>query len=262
MNASSAFAPCPFCGGPSYHAVTLPAHRVIACRRCQIARTDPPPGTVPYDDQDFHGSMPYRSAADLPATWRGNLHAQRDLLRRHLAPGASVLEIGCGQGFLLQLVADAGFKTRGIEPSRTAARAAQAAGLDVIEGYFDRRAPVGGPFDAVIVSHVFEHIENSRAFIDDVTAIAPGGLLLLVQANWRGWVPRKNQHNWHAWAAEHHFWHFTPHGLSRWLGTLGADRVELEYSSLEHGNYWLSRLARFFPRASDQFHLLSRLPRR
>jgi len=257
---SSMPGPCPFCGGPSQIAVRLPHHLIIACRRCLIARTDPAPAPVQYDEQDFHAIFNHRTADDLPRTWRKGLEMQRDLLRRHLPAGARVLEIGCGQGLLLGLLAKQGLRAQGIEPSLSATKAALAVGLNVKQGYFNRETAPAGPFDAVVVSHVLEHIEKPSPFMDTIAQIAPGGLLLLVQANWRGWVPRKTKAIWHAWAEGHHYWHFTPAGLNRWLTGQGMQRVELEYSSLEHGDYWLARLARWFPGASDQFHLLMRLP--
>ena len=254
-------APCPFCGGACATAVKLPKHLIIACRRCHIARTEPPPSPVQYDEQDFHGQFTYRTPDDLPRLWRKALEMQRTLLCRHLPAHARLLEIGCGQGLFLRLFAQAGLQVKGIEPSHSAAKIARAAGLDVTEGYFTRATSPQGPFDAVVVAHVLEHIERPAEFIADIAAVAPGGLLLLVQANWRGWVPRKTKSLWHAWAEGHHYWHFTARGLQHWLESQGASLVALEYSSLEHGNYWLARLARWFPGASDQFHLLVRLPR-
>lgn len=253
-------APCPFCAGNCTPAVQLRDHVIVACTQCGIARTEPPPSTIDYVELDFHGSFPYRTADDLPAMWRRGLDLQSALLRRHLPPGASVLEIGCSQGFLLGLLARDGLKVTGVEPSAAATRAAQAAGLNVQQGYFSRTNVPPGRFDAVVVSHVLEHIEQPGPFLDDIAAAAPGALLLLVQANWRGWVPRKTKGLWHAWAEGHHYWHFVPAGLQRWLVSRGAQPVALEYSSLEHRGYWLARLARWFPGASDQFHLLVRLP--
>ncbi len=251
---------CSFCGGPCYIAVRLPKHLIVACRRCSIARTEPPPSTIDYDELDFHGEFPYRTVDDLPNDWRTGLEMQRKLLRGHLHAGARVLEIGCSQGLLLGLLAQDGLRVCGIEPSSSATKVAVAAGLDVRHGYFTRATVPAECFHAVIVSHVLEHIEHPEQFITDVAAVAPGGLLLLVQANWRGWVPRKTKALWHAWAEGHHYWHFTAAGLSRWLTTQGAKPVELEYSTLEHDGYWLARLASWFPHASDQFHLLMRLP--
>lgn len=254
-------APCPFCDGACVIAVRLPQHLIVACGRCHIARTEPPPASISYVDQDFHGQFTYRSADDLPRMWRKGLEMQRALLCRHLPANARVLEIGCGQGLLLRLLEEAGLQVSGIEPSHAATEIARAAGLKVTTGYFTSAASLQGPFDAVVVSHVLEHIERPEKFLAEVIAAAPGALLLLVQANWRGWVPRKTKSLWHAWAEGHHYWHFTPGGLRRWIKSQGASAVALEYSSLEHGGYWLARLAHWFPGASDQFHLLVRLPK-
>jgi len=255
------FLPCPFCDGPSYLAITLPAHRVVACRRCRIARTEPPPPSIPYEDEDFHAAFPFTSLDALPPTWRRGLDLQAALLRRHLGPGARVLEVGCGQGFFLEALRRAGIAARGIEPSKSAAAAARQDGHEVATGYFNH-ASCPGPYDAIVLAQVFEHIEKPTALLADIAASAPGGLVLLVQANWRGLVPLKNRANWYAWAPTHHYWHFAAPGLSRWLATLGFDPVAVEYSSLEHRGYWLDRLARFVPRGGDQFHLLARVPAR
>lgn len=259
-NPAVPLARCPFCGGAAVSVLELPEHQIVACLQCHIARTEPPPQLVDYELGDFHGVFSYRTAAELPCFWRRSLDMQRDLLRRHLGPGARILEIGCGRGLLLRHLRDAGFDVSGIEPSRNACKVAVDDGLHVRHGYFSRVTVNDGPFDAVVASHVLEHIEEPGLFIDDIAAVAPRGLLLLVQANWRGWVPRKNKGLWHAWAQGHHYWHFTPPGMSHWLEGHKIKRVELEYSSLEHGTYWLARVAQLFPRAGDQFHLLSRLP--
>lgn len=239
--------------------MVLPAHRIVACRRCRIARTDPPPPAIPYDEEDFHAAFPFDSLDALPPTWRRGLDMQAELLRRHLAPNSRVLEVGCGQGFFLEAMRRAGLNVCGIEPSKRAAAAARHAGHDVATGYFDH-ASCPGPYDAIVLAQVFEHIEKPTALIADVAASGPGGLLLLVQANWRGMVPRKNGANWYAWAPTHHFWHFSAPGLSRWLESLGVKPVAVEFSSLEHRGYWLGRIADHIPGGGDQFHLLSRLP--
>ncbi|HTQ32005.1 MAG TPA: class I SAM-dependent methyltransferase [Opitutaceae bacterium] len=239
--------------------MTLPAHRIIACRRCRIARTDPPPARIHYEDEDFHSQFAFTSIDHLPRTWRRGLCLQASLLRRHLAPGAPVFEIGCGQGLLLEAMRRAGLNPHGIEPSVSGSSAARAAGHSVQTGYFSHdRCP--GPYDAIVLSHVLEHIERPARFLAEIAASAPGGLLLLVQANWRGLVPLKNRANWHAWAPTHHYWHFSFRGLKRWLRSLDIETVDREYSSLEHNDYWLGRLARLVPAGGDQFHLLARLP--
>jgi 2-polyprenyl-3-methyl-5-hydroxy-6-metoxy-1,4-benzoquinol methylase len=232
---------------------------IHACRQCTNAWTVPSPAQVSYDEEDWHGQFGTRSVADLPAQWRSALIKQVGLLARTVPGGSRILEIGCGHGLLLSELQRRGYQVVGIEPSHSAASIAAAEGLDVRTGYFPASAPEG-PFDAVIMSHVLEHIENPHVVLDQVQALASAGFVLFAQTNWRGLLPRLERQNWYAWVPEQHFWHFTPKGLRSLLNQHGWKVVEVEYTSLEHGGNPLSRAAAVMPGQGDQFHLLARVP--
>ncbi|MFH5805573.1 class I SAM-dependent methyltransferase [Alienimonas sp. DA493] len=222
-----------------------------------------PPPQLPedhYRDADFHA---YISPAGLPRQWDRGLTMQTGLLRRHLDEGAGVLEVGCGQGVLLDRLRLAGFRTVGLEPSRAAAARAADLGLMVINGELGAEplSPerLGGPVSAVVFSHVLEHLPNPEAALRAAAAVPGCRYVLLVQANWRGWMARKQGAKWHAWVPDQHYWHFTPAGLTKFVTNLGWSVAELEYSSLEHGSKFGTRLLERAGPLLDQFHLLVRI---
>ena len=92
----------------------------------------------------------------------------------------------------------------GIEPSKTASESARQSGLNVIQGYFPDTI-VQGLFDAIIMSHVLEHIQEPIGLLKHVSNSARGGYVLLVQTNWRGLMPRIYKEKWYAWVPEHHY---------------------------------------------------------
>jgi 2-polyprenyl-3-methyl-5-hydroxy-6-metoxy-1,4-benzoquinol methylase len=169
------------------------------------------------------------------------------------------MEIGCGEGLLLKELSRSGFNVQGIEPSVTASSRARKKGLNVITGYFPDCLS-DALFDVVILSHVLEHFADPIVTLELVSRVAPKGYLLLIQTNYKGLIPRWDREKWYAWSPHEHFWHFTPKGLQMIARRLGFCPIACEYSSLIHGSKRIAKLtgkiARVFPPAWDQFHLL------
>jgi 2-polyprenyl-3-methyl-5-hydroxy-6-metoxy-1,4-benzoquinol methylase len=168
------------------------------------------------------------------------------------------MDIGCGEGVFLRLLRDAGYETIGLEPSRTAVKRAQESGLYALHGRLEYDKTYE-PVDLVIMSHVLEHIKDFPEALRKVGEIAPGGYLLLVQTNYRGWVPRLYPRRWYAWVVDKHYWHFTPRSVTAYAAKCGYKPVACAYTSIVHEKWKLrliAQAARLVPGAGDQFHLL------
>lgn len=262
--------PCPLCRGRGRRVVLRqPAYRIVRCRPCTNAWTEPAPGDVDYESANFHAEaakQEQRVGVDLlPPWWRRMLRLQTRMLAGAVPPGSRVLDIGCGEGLLVELLQEAGLQVVGVEPSRTASERARAAGLEVVTGYFPH-PDVPGPFAAVNVSHVMEHLPDPHGFLAAVAAVAAGGVVLFSQTNYRGLLPRIIGRRWYAWVPGEHFWHFTPRGLRRMLEGRGWRVLEVRYTSLVHWareRRWLANCASVMcPPLLDQFHMLVAAPRR
>src|SRR3974390_2416683 len=72
-------------------------------------------------------------AAELPARYRGD-HL---LVAGLVEPGSKVLDVGCGDGDLLQLLENRGIDGRGVELSREGVNRCVAKGLAVVQGDAD-----------------------------------------------------------------------------------------------------------------------------
>jgi methionine biosynthesis protein MetW len=115
-------------------------------------------------------------AADSPELQR-DLAAQRsDLLvvADMVEPGTRVLDVGCGDGALLQLLRDTkGVDGRGIELSQRGVNEAVAKGLPVVQGDADSdlvNYPDDG-FDYVILSQTIQATRHPRAVIQQLLRI-------------------------------------------------------------------------------------------
>lgn len=236
---------------------------ILACTGCGLGMTNPPPPDVPYEEEDFH--LDTLKSPEEDPSWKTSYYqwAYRTnlaLIRQALPSGGTVMDIGCGEGVFLRLLRDNGYKTTGLEPSRTAVQRAQASGLQVQHGRLQPEIDYGRA-DLVIMSHVLEHIRDFPAALRKVSEIAPGGYLLLVQTHYRGWVPRLYPQRWYAWVVAQHYWHFTPDSLAGYAAACGYRRVACTYTSIVHAKRklrLLAQAARLVRGGGDQFHLLLR----
>ena len=99
-------------------------------------------------------------------------------------PAGKLMDVGCGNGYILSLAKKLGWQTRGLEVDPSAVRAARAQGLDIEQGSYTRLADLTRIFDCIICSHVLEHVHDPRDMLYRLAeALKPGGTLLLSLPN-------------------------------------------------------------------------------
>jgi 2-polyprenyl-3-methyl-5-hydroxy-6-metoxy-1,4-benzoquinol methylase len=240
--------------------------RIYLCSNCLIAFTYPPPKLPVYEYLDFHlytkGNEFFNNhlteISELPSDWEKLIEVQTSIVINFLPSGARILEIGCGEGILLNELNICGFSVCGIEPSNSAYIRAKDRNLNIINGSFpDVR--IEGYFDLVVMSQVLEHIKDLDAFIDEIKRIIPYGYLLLTQTNFKGLIPYIQKEKWYGWVPEQHFWHFTLKGLTGLLAKHDFEMVENKYSSLCHPHNLLYKIAALKSNWQDQFTVLYKL---
>ncbi|HWY60432.1 MAG TPA: methionine biosynthesis protein MetW [Rhizomicrobium sp.] len=109
-------------------------------------------------------------SASLPhVSLRPDLAAIAAMIR----PGTRVLDVGCGDGALLEHLRGKGVDGRGIELSQQNVNACVARGLSVMQGDADTdlNEYPSGTFDAVILSNTIQATEKPRVVLDHLLRI-------------------------------------------------------------------------------------------
>lgn len=106
-----------------------------------------------------------------------------DRALEHIAPGAAVLEVGCGRGLFSRKVGHARYT--GLETSDSAIRLSAELGVPVAQETVERHAQShAGAYDVVCSFQVLEHVPDPHGFIAACCAcLKPGGTLLLSTPN-------------------------------------------------------------------------------
>ena len=197
-------ADCPACGSTSIDAVEpVPLYETVersrvgfvaGCRSCGLLFINPPPDTRSL--QAFYspeGTWGMSHASDrrelLERQARRALEGIRkpnprkrprdfvlEALQRHVPiydppAGAAVLDFGCGDGKLLNVLLETGWATYGIEPSS-----------DVAFLRHERldRVPAAPSFDFIVLHHVLEHLPHPlQVLVDLAAALRPGGAMFI-----------------------------------------------------------------------------------
>lgn len=201
---------CPLCGEapPRPARASFPPYRVVDCPRCtlrylspRVAREDLP---RLYEGRYWEGGGTdggYASYAGMEALLSKTFTRRLRWLGPP-APGARLLDVGCGPGAGLDAARAAGWEAWGLDLSsdavaRASARHAGRVALGTLE---DSPFPAGS-FDAITAFDLVEHVYEPRRFASALaSALKPDGSVLiatpdvgsvLARATGRRWVSYK-----------------------------------------------------------------------
>lgn len=220
------------------------------CRACGAATTDPWPDDATLDrayaDWYRPGSGRFSGPGDVV------LRRTRGLLARRLdrlAPPGPVLDVGSGDGALLDALHASGREALGLE-RRSDRPDVLAAELDDVEG----------PYAAVVFWHSLEHLRGPQAALARAAQLlAPGGLLVVALPNSESLQARAFGDAWLALDLPRHLVHVPARALRARLRELGLS-VERE-SHLRAGQVvfgWLHGLVGMLPGSPNLYDAIRR----
>ncbi|MER2553580.1 MAG: class I SAM-dependent methyltransferase [Thauera sp.] len=247
------YRPCPLCENlasevltsidlPQPSASPLPAgYQLMICGKCDFAYADTCATQQDYDqyyrEQAKYGG-PTGTGAGLDAPDRNRLESLADRLQGWL-PGrsATILDIGCGAGGLLQVIVSRGYRNaEGLEPDPAAVAAATRLGLQVRPGLVSDAATVhaGRHFDLIVMSHVVEHLRDLSWLNTLPNLLAPNGVLYVEVPDARGY--RCGERPPFYYFDSEHINHFGPRALARLFAKTGLQAHALVDVSLQLGD--------------------------
>lgn len=161
---------------------------VVACTICGFVFADTTAGQKEYDiyyrDFSKYEDLTVSSGGGLSEWDKQRLQQTAECIDRTLIlKSASVLDIGCANGGLLNALRELSYKNlTGLDPSPACVSHVSKMNIECFEGsLFNQDAlPVGKKYDCIILTHVLEHVHDVKRAVDSlVKKVKPGGLIYI-----------------------------------------------------------------------------------
>ncbi|MBC7600433.1 MAG: class I SAM-dependent methyltransferase [Polaromonas sp.] len=99
-------------------------------------------------------------------------------------PRGRFLDVGCGSGQMVKLAGQLGREAKGLEMDPLDVKTARQGGLNIRQGTSEQLVNYENELNAILCSHVLEHVHEPLAMLSQLKrALRPGGLLLMTLPN-------------------------------------------------------------------------------
>jgi SAM-dependent methyltransferase len=223
---------CPLCGGTRGKVVlTKPPFAVVRCEVCSVRYTSPRYRRSARD-LAYGPEYPYYRRAKaalehvrpIDRSIGARLFGSRAGRLAEIEPNPGrILDVGCGDGFFLDVMRGRGWDVFGVDIEELVIRHARDI-LDVPSARLDaEKDPLPtGPFDAVTIWGALQLMYRPQRLLERIRPLlAPGGLLAIGVSNIKSVGAIFFRDHWHGLQLPTHLVHFTPETLKRvveWSG--------------------------------------------
>jgi len=156
--------------------------------------------------------------------------ADTDFPLKHLPfkRGGHLLDVGCGGGEMLGTMRSLGWETEGVDFDPAAVAAARRRGFKVKLGLLEDQKYPDASFDAVVMSHVIEHVHAPLELIKEARRVLKrNGRLLMATPNIRGLGHRWMGRRWPFLDPPRHLQVFSPRALMVLTRAAGFTQVRV-----------------------------------
>ncbi|MEV4316051.1 class I SAM-dependent methyltransferase [Actinocrispum sp. NPDC049592] len=200
----------------------------------------------------FHEGYPYYSSGS--AFMRAHFEAAARGFLDRAGPDGFIVELGCNDGAMLHVVAEAGGRHLGIEPSGAVAAVAASRGVRVVGEFFDEDLAAGiracdGPADVIFAANTLCHIPYVNSVLKGVsTLLAPDGIFVFEDPYFADILAKSSFDQIY----DEHFYFFTAGSVANLAARHGLELVAAERLPVHGGEvrYTLMRAGAGLPSAS------------
>jgi len=215
---------CPICSGNILlkklecidHSTSKEKFTIVSCETCDFTFTNPRPKDNSLAEY-YKSDMYISHTNNTKGLFNWMYHKVRKYaivtklnLLKKTCKNKNHLDIGCGTGEFLNACKNAGYNTKGVEPSELAReQAIRNFDLSVSENTnLDQFQ--NNQFDSISMWHVLEHVPSLNKTIKEFNRIiSEKGKVIIAVPNHKSWDAQYYKEFWAGWDAPIHLWHFS-----------------------------------------------------
>lgn len=224
---------CPVCDlADAVPVITKRGFTHLRCQRCRTVYVAPMPSAEEaaayYQNPAYFAGdeSGYRDYAAMHKALAPHFRRRLRILAQHLPHRGRLLDVGCADGYFLELARAEGWEVAGVEVSEAmAAEAAARLGIPVGTS-LDALPPA--QFDGVTLWEVVEHFSQPLAELRRIRdRLRPGGLVMLSTPNAGHWQAVREPERWTNYRPPAHLVLFTVESLHLALEEAGFARIQV-----------------------------------
>jgi len=210
------------------------------CIDCGLIFLNPPPDEKQLDtyyDDTYYGPGHQRFKTNVEGSILAFRKARARRAMRLMPEGGDVLDVGCGRGIFLEILARKGYRSLGTERSEPAARDANKR-VKVMVGNVEEIGLPDESFDLVTFWQVLEHLNDPKVAIAETRRILkPGGKMLIQVPNPSSWQARATGPHWFHLDPPRHLYLFPIKCLDQMCAEVGFARESMTTLSFEYSPF-------------------------
>ncbi|MFS8616235.1 MAG: methyltransferase domain-containing protein [Solitalea sp.] len=127
-----------------------------------------------------------------------------------------LLDIGCGTGYFIGHMQQAGWEVHGAEPDPDARKLAEKRVGQPLSDVEELFRLAGDSVDVVTMWHVLEHVDQPAAYLEQIhSLLRAGGYFFAAVPNHLSYDARIYKEHWAAYDVPRHLWHFSPEAIRK-----------------------------------------------
>jgi 2-polyprenyl-3-methyl-5-hydroxy-6-metoxy-1,4-benzoquinol methylase len=168
--------------------------------------------------------------------------------------GGTLLDVGCGNGEFLHTMKQLGWNVQGLDVDEKAAETARRNNINVRIGTLDKSGFSSNMFDAIVLSHVIEHVYDPISLLRECKRILkPGGKIFILTPNSKSLCHKLFGEYWRGLEVPRHLMVFSNINLESCANVAGFKTVEISCTERSAKSiYCLSRMIKSANKISEK----------
>jgi 2-polyprenyl-3-methyl-5-hydroxy-6-metoxy-1,4-benzoquinol methylase len=242
---------CLICTRPDVHGLRgYEQHDLLKCSVCGFVFMR----KIPTSDEleSYYSVYAYQQEKEIPPPTKISLEGLLDKFEKY-RKNNRILDVGCGEGWILQLARGRGWQVYGTEFSSRAIAICSSKGIKMYSGVLNPRNIEEKEFDVIISSETIEHINNPKEEVLNIhTLLRTGGLFYVTTPNFDSYLRRIFRNKYDIIGYPEHLCYYTKKTLDYLLRQSGFCKVKLLTTGISISHYQFSRVADGTPAAANR----------